>query len=114
MPLRELEDGMKFRFVAKISWDKGQDGMAEKNLGRLFDRKVLPKDDLVHRESMEGFLLIGQREVILFGQARSEESLQRFNRLITGDTELETRFYHGVDLHTLKEMYGTRTRPKKK
>ena len=109
MPLHELleqEEGMKFRFVAKISWDKGQDGMAEKALGRLFDKKVLPDSAGIHRKSMEGFLLIGEREVILFGQASSQENLQRFNRLITGDSQIEAKFYHGVDLHTLKEMYG--------
>ena len=100
------EQGMKFRFVAKISWEKGKDSMAESTLGRLFNKKILPENFGIHRKSMEGFLLIGQREVILFGQASSEKSLQQFNQLITSDSELEAKFYHGVDLHTLKEMYG--------
>ncbi|MEJ2285004.1 MAG: hypothetical protein P8X85_15580 [Desulfobacterales bacterium] len=100
MPLHPLEKGY-FRFVAKFKWEMGADDIARKRLMPLFDN--LPRG--IHRKTIQGFYLTGEREIIFIGQANSPIDLQKFCTSVIYDAPIEARISHGVEIHELKSFY---------
>ncbi|UCE06972.1 MAG: hypothetical protein JSW07_02730 [bacterium] len=100
MPFEELIKGY-FRFIARFFWEIGQDDIARKRLIPLFDN--LPEG--IDRDTIRGFYLTGEREIIFIGQANSPMELQKFCTSVIYDAPIEARFYHGVEIHELKKFY---------
>jgi hypothetical protein len=100
MPIHEIKNGF-FRFIARFFWEIGQDNIARERLIPLFDN--LP--DGIDRDTIQGFYLTGEREIIFIGQAKSPMELQRFCTSVIYDAPIEARFYHGVEIHELKKFY---------
>ena len=100
MPLHPLEDGY-FRFVAKFKWEAGEDDIARRRLIPLFEN--LPRG--IHRKTIQGFYLTGEREIIFVGQAKSPMALQRFCTAVIYDAPIEARISHAVEIHELKSFY---------
>jgi hypothetical protein len=107
-PVNQLKDGY-FRFIARFFWDMGQDDIARKRLISLFDN--LP--DGIDRDTMQGFYLTGEREIIFIGQAKSPMELQRFCTSVIYDAPIEARFYHSVEIHELRKFYEGKPAMKK-
>jgi hypothetical protein len=102
-PVDQLKEGY-FRFIARFFWEMGQDDIARKRLIPLFDN--LP--DGIDRDTLQGFYLTGEREIIFIGQAKSPMELQKFSTSVIYDAPIEARFYHGVEIHELRKFYKSK------
>ncbi len=103
MPVMPLNEGM-YRFVAKFFWDGGDDETARNRLMPLFDK--LP--DGIHKDSLHGFYLTGEREIIFIGQTKSGKALQEFCTSVIYDTHINAEFYHCIEVHEMKDLYEKR------
>lgn len=104
-----------YRFVAMVKWEYGQDAEARKKLYSIFAKNLpLWEKDLIDRDSIRGYILTGERTMIIIGQTKSAAALQGFCASVSFESAMQVKFYHAAEVHELTEIAKTFTAPKAK
>ena len=88
-------------FIAKFSWEKGHDEEARTRLMPLFNETPAGID----RDTLQGFYLTGEREIILIGQTNDPTALQRFSTSVIYEAQIDAKFSYGIEIHELQGIY---------
>jgi hypothetical protein len=94
-----------YPFVGIFNWDFTVDEAAGARFEEAFVLLKESKD--FDGDSMRGFYLTGERCLVLSGYTKSPVALERFCKSVIFNSAIEVNFYHAVEVHDLKAIYGS-------
>jgi len=98
-----------FRFLAKLTWDYQEDEqIADRFKARMRDLKSkLPEG--IDQGSLQVYRIIGERTVLVIGQARSQLDLQNYYDYYVFKTGIRIEFSHILEVQELLQSDHLKT-----